>query len=49
MNPRHTPYTITTGVCLLGLAEADVIPDMWKLDEREQFRTLTREQLISVC
>ena len=49
MNPRHTPYTITTGVCLLGLAEADVIPGMWKPDEREQFRTLMRDVHLRWC
>ena len=48
-NPPNTPYTITTGIVLLGLLEAANVPDFWKPAESEEIRQVVHDTLLRWC
>lgn len=48
-NPAHNVYTITTGICLLGLLEAATLPEFWKPGESEELRGLMHAVHLRWC
>ena len=47
MNPIHTPYTITTALCLLGLIEANQHTGIWSDDEQSKYHALVKETVLN--